>query len=250
MFWFSIDLDELPDLNANVRWFGHNRLALISVEDRDYGGPGDGSIREKISAKLRRDGVTETVDRILLNTIPKVAGYVFNPVNFYLCYGADDRMVALVAEVRNTFGEMHHYVVRPEPSAARGPGAMRFRIPKEFFVSPFFEVKGDYDMRLQAADNRFAITINLLHEDRAVFTATMKGRGVEMTSRRVFNTVCRMPLFAATIMLRIHGQAWRLAVRKRLALLDVPEPSHPNTIPARRSSLWRRLRSSMIRRMR
>eukprot|EP01026_Neomeris_dumetosa_P073554 TRINITY_DN75839_c0_g1_i1.p4 TRINITY_DN75839_c0_g1~~TRINITY_DN75839_c0_g1_i1.p4 ORF type:complete len:110 (-),score=4.95 TRINITY_DN75839_c0_g1_i1:78-407(-) len=84
MFWLAVDVDELPELGRRVRGFGHNRVALASIHDRDYGGRRVGSIRDKVFGVLSEAGYDLACERITLVTIPRVAHYVFNPVSFYL----------------------------------------------------------------------------------------------------------------------------------------------------------------------
>lgn len=249
MFWLAINPDELPELDRSIGGFGHNRAALASIHDRDYGGPGPGSVREKIAGRVRQAGVAEPIERILLMTIPKILGYVFNPVNFYLCYAADGRLTAFVAEVRNTFGEMHHYVMEPAAPHRDDEADLDFRLPKEFYVSPFFGMNGEYAVRLKARQDRFEVTIILHQDGRPMFTATMRGDGRTLTTGRLLRTLARLPLFVATIMWRIHWQALLLRGRRRVSVFAKPAPSHPATIPAQRGSLWYRLRAAALRRL-
>ncbi|MDY7108833.1 MAG: DUF1365 domain-containing protein [Planctomycetota bacterium] len=249
MFWLAIDPDELPQLDRSIGGFGHNRAALVSIRDRDYGGRDPGSIRGKITEHVQQAGVAGPIERITLMTIPKILGYVFNPVSFYLCYDGDDRIAAFVAEVRNTFGEMHHYVMEPAGPAGNDGANLDFRLPKEFYVSPFFGTGGEYAVRLKTGNDRFDITITLHEDDRPVFTATMRGRGRPLTTGRLLRTLGRLPLFATTIMWRIHWQAVLLRWKKRVPLFAKPVPSHPATIPARRGSVWYRLRAAALLRL-
>jgi DUF1365 family protein len=247
IFWLAIDPDELPELDRSIGGFGHNRAALASIHDRDYGGPGPGSVREKIVGRVRQAGVAEPIERILLMTIPKILGYVFNPVNFYLCYAADGRLTAFVAEVRNTFGEMHHYVLEPAAPHRDDGADLDCRLAKEFYVSPFFGIAGEYAVRLKTRHDRFDVTITLHKDGRPVFTATMRGDGRPLTTGRLLRTFGRLPLFAATIMWRIHWHALLLRWRKRVPVFFKSPPSHPATIPAQRRSLWFGFRAAALR---
>jgi hypothetical protein len=249
MFWLALDPDELPELDRSIRGFGHNRAALASIHDRDYGGPGRLPIREKIVARVREAGLIEPIERITVMTVPKVFGYVFNPVNFYLCYAGSGRISVFVAEVRNTFGEMHHYAVAPTSVREDEAVILDFRVPKHFYVSPFFGTTGEYAVRVKTGEGRFEVAIALHEEDGAVFTATMRCDGRTPTTGRLLRPLGRLPLFAATIMVRIHWQAVRLRSRKRASLFAKPAPSHPATIPAQRRSLWYRLRAAAVHRL-
>ena len=241
MFWLRIDLAELGKLDRRIRWFGHNRRALVSIRDRDYAGPQQGSIEVKIRSRLEEAGI-DGIERIDLITIPRVAGYVFNPVSFYMCRDRRGSLRAVIAEVHNTFEETHHYVVRPETA---GDGRHRFSVPKRFYVSPFLDVSGVYHVSLLDEPDRFEIEISLREDGHAVLHAGMSGEGAPLTSRRLLATLLRHPLFAAMIMVRIHAQALRLMI-KRIRPSDKPAP-HPSTIAPRSRSLMSRLRLILVR---
>tara|TARA_R110002072_G_scaffold42064_12_gene118121 strand:+ start:68820 stop:69701 length:882 start_codon:yes stop_codon:yes gene_type:complete len=246
MFWLSIDLDELPKLDREIGLFRHNARALVSILDRDYGGLADGDIKQRIGQHLERAGIDEPLGRVELMTIPRIAGYVFNPVSFYLCSSPEGTIYALVAEVRNTFGEMHHYVTRLEPDPTN-PSAYACRIPKQFYVSPFFRVDGEYHIRMEKSGEEFSISISLHDHTGLAFSASMFGQGQELNTRNLRRTLCRLPFFALTIMTKIHWQALKLYFGRRLGMFEKPPPSHPATLPASNTPWWLRLRSALVR---
>ncbi|MGJ8637501.1 MAG: DUF1365 domain-containing protein [Phycisphaerales bacterium] len=247
MFWIGIDLDDLPSLDRDLPRFGYNRRALVALFDSDYGGPGEGDLKSRIREVLTREGMHEPVDRIELMTIPRIAGYVFNPVSFYLCSDSQGAIQALVAEVRNTFGEMHHYVTKLEKTDPDTPDTLRCTIPKKFYVSPFFSVDGEYQIRLRQAGNEFTITISLFEEEECVFTASMMGKGEELNSKNLNRALRKLPFFALTIMTRIHWQALKLYFARGLRMFEKPAPSHPSTVPASHVPWWMRLRTAVVR---
>ncbi|MFT5423853.1 MAG: DUF1365 family protein [Phycisphaerales bacterium] len=247
MFWLAIDLDELPALDRDLRLFRHNRRSLVSILDRDYGGPGEGDIQHRIRQHLERAGLHDPIGRIELMTIPRIAGYVFNPVSFYLCFSPDGTIRALVAEVRNTFGEMHHYASRLEHEDPTNPGTLQCRVPKQFYVSPFFRGDGEYHIRISKSEDEFSISISLHEHTGLVFSASLQGEGEELNSQNLSRTLRRLPFFAITIMTRIHWQAFRLYFAGRLPMFEKPPPSHPSTVPVSHSPWWLRLRTAVVR---
>ncbi len=249
MFWLAIDLDELPVLDRDLSMFRHNHRALVSILDRDYGGPGEGDIKQRIVNHLKGAGLDEPIGRVELMTIPRIVGYVFNPVSFYLCSLPEGTLYALVAEVRNTFGEMHHYVARLEPedpADSTDSSAHVCRIPKQFYVSPFFRVEGEYHIRMEKSGDEFSINIRLHDHTGLVLTASMCGEGQELNTRNLRRTLCRLPFFAFTIMARIHWQALKLFFVRRLAMFKKPAPSHPSTITVSNTPWWLRLRTALV----
>lgn len=245
LFWLALELDELVELDRTVRGFGFNRRALVSVRDADHGGPGAGDIRSRIEARVREAGVEEPVARWTLVTIPRVAGYVFNPVSFYLGRADDGGLAVVVAEVRNTFGEMHHYVARPRPDPAV-EGCWRFGFPKVFYVSPFLKVDGRYELTLRTADDQFDLAIDLLRREVPWLSATLTGRSRTLTGAALAGTLARLPWCAATIMLRIHWQALRLWAWRRIGTYLKTPPQNPATIPSPRPNFWHRLRGRLV----
>lgn len=247
MVWLCIDLDELPALDRDVRGFGHNRTCFTSISDADYAGPGDGAIRNKMIELLARQGVSDSMGRIDLITLPKVVGYVFNPVSFFLCHRPDGSLAALVLEVHNTFGETHHYVL--QAAADHGPTGtpIRFRFPKAFYVSPFNRVDGDYELRLERAADSFSLQIDLWNNDQLVLSAEMSGCGVPLNTRSMMAAALRLPFMVARVMPRITWQALQLHLLKGAPLFEKPAPSSIATIAASGSSIWHRLREDIVR---
>ena len=246
LYWFGIDLDELELLDRTIRGFGYNRRSLASIRDREYGGPGGGTIRDRIKGLLGARQIDGTGLRITLMTIPRIAGYVFNPVNFYLCQDAEGAMQALVAEVRNTFGEVHHYVSQPESGGGPGDPSL-YRFPKRFYVSPFLEMDGEYKVRVHAEPDAFRAVITLVQKGEAVFSASMAGHGSPIKPMSVLSVLLRMPLAAVTIMMKIQWQAVLLRVRRGLRPSPKPEPRDPGTIPSPQTSTWYWIRDRLLR---
>ena len=247
MLWLCVDLDELPALDRGVACFGHNRRTLVSICDADYAGPGAGSTREKVLGLLAREGVTEVIGRISLITLPRVGGYAFNPVSFFRCYRPDGKLAAMLAEVRNTFGETHHYVLQPLPPALGDGGAIRFQFPKAFCVSPFLRVHGEYELLLTENANDVAIQINLRQDGQLVLSADLVGRGTPLTSRSLAASAVQLPLIIGGVMFRIHWQALKLCLVKRLPVFLKPKPTSAATIPAANASVWHRSREYLVR---
>ena len=126
--------------------FGRNRANLTSVWDSDHGGaPRQGRGAPWVRDVLAANGI-EAPARIDLLTQPRVLGHVFNPVSFWLCHDATGGLRVVIAEVTNTFGDRHSYLVHRddhEPITAQD----RMRATKLMHVSPFQPVEGGYEFR-------------------------------------------------------------------------------------------------------
>jgi len=221
---YGLDLSELAQLEGGGRWFGHNRLRPIALHDRDYLFPGDTPLPEKVQRALSDNGIEQTAARIVLVTALRQFHYVFNPVSFFYCYNAADHLFAVLAQVNNTFGETHCYVLRPD-----GDGHS-FRTDKVFHVSPFFPRTGRYEFRLTAPGETLSLEITYFLEDRQVLQASFTGTGCPLTPQVLARTVLLHPLRAAMTFPRILWQAARLYLEKGLKVFTKPDPCSPLTL--------------------
>ncbi|MHA3976754.1 DUF1365 domain-containing protein [Halovulum sp. GXIMD14794] len=201
-----------PEARSGPRLFSRNRLNLASVDDKDHGGvrgAGRGSIwAEEV---LRRSGLTPTPEsRLLLLTQPRFLGYVFNPVSFWLRFEGDD-LVAVIAEVNNTFGDRHSYLcARPGFAPIRPQD--RIAAQKVFHVSPFQQVTGDYEFRFDLRGGRIAIRIDHTAREGGLI-ATLTGELAPLTNRAILGALIRRPLGPVRTILLIYWHALRLKAK-------------------------------------
>ena len=239
VLFFAFDLDELPRLNAVAgRLTGYNRRALFSLRDADHFDAGPGTIREKALRCLRDAGCADGVVRIDLVTTPRVLGHVFNPVSFYLCCRADGSVRAAIAEVNNTFGERHVYVL---PDPVLRDGALRCRAEKAFHVSPFNDRRGEYAFAFPPALGDVDFRIDLIRDGAPVLRTAMTGRAEPLSARAVLRALRARPLAPWLTLLRIHVQAARLYWGRRLAFHPKPPPKSDATMTTKKPALIDRL---------
>src|ERR1700679_1550881 len=101
---FFLDLDELDSVPRKTFLFSRNRRNFYAFRDADHLPSGGGSLKENVTAYLASNGIGLARDaRIMLLTLPRVLGYIFNPVSFYFCFDAAGEPICAVAEVGNTF---------------------------------------------------------------------------------------------------------------------------------------------------
>ena len=194
-----IDLDHVPRLPLGLGW-------LASFEARDHLGDPRRSWRENLDAYLGTEGIDLGGGPVMVLTNARSLGYVFNPLSVYWCHGSTGDLRAIVAEVHNTHGERHCYLLRPD---ADGRGTA----DKVFYVSPFFEVDGRYELRCPEPGDTVDVSITLRREGRPVFTARVAGRR-ENAGRSVLARALRRPLASHRVMALIRFEGLRLWFRR------------------------------------
>ncbi|MGI8332323.1 DUF1365 domain-containing protein [Actinomadura scrupuli] len=203
-YLWLVDLDALPG----------NRL-LASFESRDHAGSPRRTIRANLEDFLGGHGVDLRGGRILMLTNARVLGHVFNPLTVYWCHDPRGALACVVAEVHNTYGGRHRYLLRPD-------AAGRARTAKEFYVSPFYPVEGAYRMSLPVPAADLALTIALHRDGERPFVAGLRGRGRPATRRALLGMALRHPAAPLAAAARMRLQGIRLYLR---GLPIVPRPS-------------------------
>jgi DUF1365 family protein len=219
-----------PTSEWGLRLLKHNQPAPFSVRDADHG---DAATAEGPLAWIERvlaaGGVHDVDGDIWLHTMPRVLGYVFNPVSFWLCHRADGTLRAIVCEVNNTFSERHCYLLAHPDGRALAWGE-ELQASKVFHVSPFCEVKGHYRFRFMLSDSggaeRFVARIDYFEDASAstpLLATSVEGRLEPATDRALARAFLAYPLFTFGVVARIHWHALRLWL-KRVPFFRKPAP--------------------------
>src|ERR1700712_5592110 len=134
-----IDLDKLDAADRQSPLFGVNRAALYSFREKDHGARDGFSLRAYVQRCAAERGIDLRGGRVLLLCYPRLFGYTFNPLSAYFCYRADGELALIIYEVRNTFGDIHPYVLPVRPGEISVAG-VRQQQEKLFYVSPFIQM--------------------------------------------------------------------------------------------------------------
>ncbi|MGW3915308.1 DUF1365 domain-containing protein [Streptomyces sp. NPDC005070] len=190
--WLT-DPDRPPELAYPLR-------PLARFDPRDHFDGDQPSIRAGLDRFLASHGVDLRGGPVLMLSHARVLGHVFNPLTLYWCHDPDGTARCVVAEVHNTYGERHSYLLRPDDS-----GTARTR--KEFYVSPFFPVDGAYRMRLPEPGGRLDLTVHLERLGTRPFTATVRGTRQTATVGALLRQALRHPwsTVAVSAAIRLHG---------------------------------------------
>ncbi len=210
-FAYSIDY-LLLDAERPVKgpwFFGRNRAAPVSLQDRDHGGA-RGAGRGAVWARevLAAHGVTEADGRLLLLAQPRVLGRVFNPVSFWLAEDREGGLRAVIAEVNNTFGDRHSYLCTLPGRRVISRHDI-LSAEKAFHVSPFQAVEGGYTFRFDVREDRIGVWIDYRGPQGRLY-ATLTGRRRPLTAARLGWALLRRPFGAGRVLGLIHWQALKL----------------------------------------
>ncbi|MGK5019465.1 DUF1365 domain-containing protein [Janthinobacterium sp. LB2P10] len=224
LFYVRLNLARLDECQS--RWFGVDRWRPLSIRRRDHG-PRDGSSLEQWMRTLLREHHIDADGEIWLQTFPRVAGYVFNPVSFWHCYDTAGQLRAVLAEVNNTFGESHRYLLRIADTAG-GPSTAT--ADKQMHVSPFCEVSGHYRFRFRLGGASHCTELDYHDDDGVLLRTALSGRAMPMSDSALAGALLRYPLLGLGIMLRIHWQALRLWLKHVPFFSKPPAPIHQTTV--------------------
>ncbi|HNS88084.1 MAG TPA: DUF1365 domain-containing protein, partial [Parvularculaceae bacterium] len=231
VFSMLIDIDRLDAVSKRLKFFSHNRFNLFSAFDRDHAGDDDAPLPARIRAVLwgagyRGDG------RIELLCYPRILGYVFNPLCVYYCRDAEDRLEAVLYEVRNTFGGMHSYLIGVEEEGAR----IRHSADKAFHVSPFMDMDQRYHFTLTPPGDELSVFIRQTDADGPIFVAGLSGVREAMTDKALLAAFFRYPLMTIKVIAAIHWEALRLLAKGLRLKPGAKDPERPVSIVAAREA--------------
>jgi DUF1365 family protein len=213
IFMFYLDLDELEIVAKKIFLFGYNRKNIYSFRDADHEPAGENPLKERIVAFLRQSGIDlGPFGRVMLLTLPRVLGYVFNPISIYYCFDDKGEPVCSVAEVGNTFREMKLFLLRREELAAGTTFAKI--VPKHFYVSPFSELDLSFDFKLKIPGEKLDVKIDDRNGDDKILITTLAGQRAELTNKNLFWFTLKYPLVTLKVIFLIHWHALRLWLKR------------------------------------
>ena len=167
-------------------------------------------------AKSRGEEVLPT-DKILALASARTNGYVFNPLSVYWCIDPDGKTRWAILEIHNTYGDRHAHLIKPD---AQGKATLN----KEFYVSPFFSVEGEYQARAFLDTKHVVVSVNLHQNNMLVFSASFTGELLEASIKNRLVAYLRTPFSTLQAMARIRAHGIWLWLRR---LPVVPRPQHP-----------------------
>ena len=222
LFYLRVPLSSLP--TAQINGLSINQRGICQILNSDHG-PRDGSdLFAWAKAVLKSHGLENATHKgeIVLQTMPRILGYLFNPVSFYFCYDDQEKLRAVICEVSNTFGERHNYLAAHTDLRPIAPQD-RLHAQKVFHVSPFFPLSGDYEFRFGGTPQAPVAIINyttqsevdaLRGQGQYGLRTWLRGTAVPLSSAALRGALLRFPFMTFGVIARIYWQALRLWIRK------------------------------------
>jgi hypothetical protein len=223
VFQGLFDIDELPTLDRELRLFSHNRANLFAFHDSDHGDASRGNLRAYVEDVLEQGGMPARGGRIALLCMPRMFGYVFNPLSIYYCYAPGGGLIAVLYEVNNTFGQRHSYLI-PAITSIDDEGYVYQTCQKQFYVSPFMDMDMDYKFKLSLPGEMLTSCISGNRTDGSplIFTS-FAGVRRELSDRTLRSALMTYPLLTPGVVVAIHWEAIKLFA-KGLRLRRRPSP--------------------------
>ena len=194
VYQWLVDLEALPEQPWYLRPFA-------SFSAADHLGDPDCPIKANVENYLSRNGIElGESSKVVMLANARVLGHVFDPLSVFWCLDGAGDLVAIVAEVHNTYGERHAYLLRPDPSGVA-------TADKAFHVSPFYDVSGRYELAFELSPQVVSAAVVLRRQGTVAFAATFRGRPTPATPTAVAGQLIRKPLMPQQVsaMIRVHG---------------------------------------------
>jgi hypothetical protein len=210
------DLDELAVIDRECRLLSVGRANLYSFRDRDYCPTGaGGDLKARVLAFLtEHDVATAPIAQIRLLTLPRVLGYIFNPISIYFCSDRTGAPLCAIVEVGNTFRERKLFLLPCAPRNPGGaPGRFRLRVPKHYYVSPFSNLDLAFDFDLRVPGSRLQVRIEDWDADGKLLDSYLGGVRVPLTDRQLLRFALKYPAVTLKVIGLIHWHALRLMLK-------------------------------------
>lgn len=209
VYYLALPIAQLRDA-ATQHKLAINHSATMSFHEKDHGLRDGSALEEWINAILSAHQLDEIIEDVVLICMPRILGYVFNPVSFWMCLDKDGCLRAVVCEVKNTFGETHSYVCVHEDKREIS-GDDWLEAEKMFHVSPFLEREGTYHFRFSLKEQKLGVWIDYYtNEGNKQLITALTGEFKPLTRSAMRKVFWTHPLVTFKTIALIHWQALKL----------------------------------------
>ena len=228
-FHVLLDLDRIDEAAASCRLFSRNRFNLLSFHDKDHGTGTGLDLKGEVLGHLDRAGIDLQGGPVRILTMPRVLGYVFNPLSVYFCHHADGTLKAVLYEVSNTFGQRHSYLLPVEPEQAEA-GTVRQSVEKGFYVSPFLDMDMAYHFRVRPPEGTVKVDITCRDKAGVILHAALAAERHDFTNYSLLQACLSHPMMTLKVILGIHWEALLIWLKGNGLTRRPPAPAEAVTI--------------------
>lgn len=222
VFSFLIDIDRLEEIKRNPL-FSFNRFNVFSLHQHDHGARDGSPWRPWVEKLLQQNGIFSAVHNIQLLCMPRILGYGFNPLSLWFCHAANGGLLAVICEVRNTFGEHHHYLLH-QHGTALAPIVTGTK-PKLFHVSPFIGMQARYEFFIHQPGEKLNVLIHEYEGDELMLVASQQGTRQPFSTAVLIRQFAAIPLVTLKVMALIHWQALKIWLKGAKFYRKPPPPT-------------------------
>ena len=206
VFSLLIDLSELNKLDKQIKFFSFNKFNLVSFFEKDHGSRDGKPLNEWVKKNLDANNIYSKDIKIKLLCYPRIFGYVFNPLSVFFVYDSEERLISILYEVKNTFGEQHTYIFKVEDDVK----FFQHNCLKKLHVSPFIEMNCNYFFKILKPGEKISVIINQYQENEKILYASQDGKRVDFNSKELLKSYLKHPLMTFKIISAIHYEAFKL----------------------------------------
>ena len=206
VFSLLIDLSELNKLDKQIKFFSFNKFNLVSFFEKDHGSRDGKPLIEWVKKNLDANNIYSKDIKIKLLCYPRIFGYVFNPLSVFFVYDSEERLISILYEVKNTFGEQHTYIFKVEDDVK----FFQHNCLKKLHVSPFIEMNCNYFFKILKPGEKISVIINQYQENEKILYASQDGKRVDFNSKELLKSYLKHPLMTFKIISAIHYEAFKL----------------------------------------
>ena len=220
VFSLLIDLSELETLDKKIKFFSFNKFNLISFFEKDHGSRDGSSLIKWVKKNLYENNIQYNNITIKLLCYPRIFGYVFNPLSVFFIYDNNEKLISILYEVKNTFGEQHTYIFKVENDSK----LFQHNCAKKFHVSPFIEMNCNYFFKILKPGEKISIIIDQYQINEKILYASQDGNRANLNSKELLKSYLKHPLMTFKIISAIHYEAFKLwtkgvrFIKKRLKI--------------------------------
>ena len=209
VFSLLIDLSELETIDKEISFFSLNKFNLISFFEKDHGERDGSSLINWVNKNLEKNNIPIQDIKIKILCYPRILGFVFNPLSVFYVYNLQNKLISILYEVKNTFGEQHTYIFK----ITKDENLVQNKCAKKFHVSPFIEMDCNYFFRLLKPGDKISVIIDQYDKEDKILFASQDGIRTDFNSKELIKSYLKHPLMTFKIIIAIHYEAFKLWIK-------------------------------------